>query len=127
MSWPARTAGHHQVGHRQRDKPCPASQLAQGDPGVVADDSSRQGLQGRKLGDQVSGGVPSEPGVQVVGASRDQGAGLVDRLGLLGAGAEQPADRIKGGGDVGISMSIYAADPRAGATGPGRVGGCSSV
>jgi transposase len=64
-----------------------AAELPQRDPGVVADDGAGPGPQGRQLGDQVSGGVRGEPGAQVVGAGHDQGPGLVDGLGPLGAGA----------------------------------------
>ena len=38
-----------------------AAQLAQRDPGVVADDSAGPGPQGRKLGDQVKAQAPAAP------------------------------------------------------------------
>jgi hypothetical protein len=77
-----------------------AAQLAQRDPGVVADDRAGPGPQGRQAGDQVSGGVRGEPGAQVLGAGHYQGPGLVDCLGPLGAGAalgdRQRPDRLHG-------------------------------
>jgi len=75
-----------------------AAQLTQRDPGVVADDGAGPGPQRRQGGDQVSGAVRGEPDVQVFGAGHDQGPGLVDGLGPLGAGAalgdHQRPDRL---------------------------------
>ncbi len=62
------------------------SQLAQRDPGVVADDVAGAGPQRGQLGDQVVGRVLGEPGADVVGAGQDQCPGLVDCLGPLGTG-----------------------------------------
>jgi hypothetical protein len=50
-------------------------EFAQGDPGVVADDSAGPGPQGRQLGDQVSGSVPGEPGAQVLKGRSRSGPG----------------------------------------------------
>ena len=63
-------------------------------------------------------GVPGEPGPQVIGAGQDQGPGLVDRLGPLGAGAalgdHQRPDRL----DRAVPALRRAAGP-AGLRGPG--------
>src|SRR5207245_2787523 len=103
-----------------------AAQLAQRDPGVVADDSAGPGPQRRQLGDQVSGGVPGEPDPQVVGPGHDQGPGLVDGLGPLGAGAalgdHQRADRLDGA----VPAFRRAAGP-AGLRGPGGADGVERV
>ena len=94
------------------------AQLAQRDPGGVADDVAGPGPQRRQLGDQVSGRVRGEPGAQVIGAGHDQGPGLVDRLGPLGAGAalgdHQRPDRL----DRAVPALRRAAGP-AGLGGPG--------
>jgi hypothetical protein len=96
-----------------------AAQLPQRDPGVIADDSAGPGPQGRQLGDQVSGAVRGEPGAQVLRAGHDQGPGLVDRLGPLGAGTalgdHQRPDRL----DRAVASLRGAASP-AGLGGPGR-------
>ena len=63
-----------------------AAELAQGQQGVVADHAARAGPQRGQLGDQLCRAMPGEPGPDVVRAGQDQGPGLVDRLGSLGAG-----------------------------------------
>lgn len=75
-------------------------QLAQGDPGGVADDLTGTGTQRRQLGDQADGGMLDETGPDVVWASNHKGSGLVDRLGALASGAalgdHQGTDRFHG-------------------------------
>ncbi len=94
------------------------SQLPQGDAGGVADDIAGAGPQRRQAGDQAGGRVAGEPGPQVIGAGQDQGPGLVDRLGPLGAGRalgdHQRADRLHGA----VAALRRAAGP-AGLGGPG--------
>ena len=71
-------------------------------------------------------GVPGEPGPQVIGPGHDQGPGLVDRLGPLGAGAalgdHQRADRLDGA----VPALRRAAGP-AGLRGPGGADGIERV
>ena len=94
--------------------------------GGVADGAARPGTQRRQLGDQGSGGVPGEPGPQVIGAGHDQGPGLVDRLGAFSRGAalgdHQRADRL----DRAVPALRRAAGP-AGLRGAGGADGVERV
>ena len=67
--------------------------------------------------------MPGEPGPQVIGPGQDQGPGLVDGLGSLGAGAalgdHQRADRLHG--------AIAALRRAAGPAGLGGAGGADGV
>ena len=102
------------------------SQLAQRDAGGVADVLPGRGRSDARLGDQGSGGVAGEAGSQVIGAGQDQGPGLVDRLGPLGAGAalgdHQRPDRLDGT----VPALRRAAGP-AGLRGPGGADGIERV
>src|SRR5712691_7693556 len=102
------------------------SQLAQRDPGGVADGAAGPGPQRGRLGHQGGYGVPGEPGPQVIGPGHDQGPGLVDGLGPLGAGAalgdHQRADRLDGA----VPAFRRAAGP-AGLRGPGGADGVERV
>ena len=75
-----------------------SSQLAQRDPGGVAGSAAGAGPQRCGLCHQGGYGVAGEPDPQVVGPGHDQGPGLVDGLGPLGAGAalghHQRPDRL---------------------------------
>jgi len=99
------------------------SQLPQRDADGVADDVAGAGPQGRHLGHQRGRGVPGEPGSQVIGPGQDQGPGLVDGLGPLGAGAalgdHQRADRL--------DRAVPALRRAAGPAGLGGAGGADSV
>jgi hypothetical protein len=103
-----------------------SSQLAQRDPGGVADGAAGAGPQRCGLGHQGDYGVAGEPGPQVVGPGHDQGPGLVDGLGPLGAGAalgdHERADRLDGA----VPAFRRAAGP-AGLRGPGGADGVERV
>ena len=90
------------------------SQFPQRDPGGVADNIAGTGPQRRQLGDQGGGRVPGEPRPQVIGPGHDQGPGLVDRLGPLGAGAAL--------GDHQRPDRLHAPSRPFGAPGPGPTG-----
>ena len=105
-SWPSRNCGA-------------AAQLAQRDRGWRSRRRRRGGAAARPARPPgAAGGVPGEPGPEVVGAGQDQGPGLVDRLGPLGAGAalgdHQRPDRL----DRAVPALGRAAGP-AGLGGPG--------
>jgi hypothetical protein len=76
----------------------PPAELAQRDAGGVAGHVAGPGPQPRDRVRQRSRGELGEPCPQVIGAGQDQGAGLVDGLGPLVAGAalgdHQRADRL---------------------------------
>ena len=56
--------------------------------GGIARDVAGAGPQRRDRGHQGRRGVLGEPGPQIIRAGQDQGPGLVDRLGPLGAGQD---------------------------------------
>jgi hypothetical protein len=72
------------------------AELAQRDPGGVADDITRAGTQRGGLGDERGHGVLGEPGPQVRWPGQDQGPGLAVRLGPLGAGGPPGGPSARG-------------------------------
>jgi len=75
-----------------------AAEFAQRQQRVVADHAARVGPQRGQPGDQLCRAMAGEPGPDAVRAGQDQGPGLVDRLGPLGAGGalsdHQRPDRL---------------------------------
>ena len=96
------------------------SQLPQRDAGGVADHVARPRPQRRQFADQRGDRVPGEPRAQVTGPGDDQGPGLADGLGPLGAGTAL--------GDHQGPDSLYRAVAAFGcAAGPARLGGAGGA
>ena len=90
---------------------------------MIPDHAARAGPQRRQLGGQRVGGVPGEPGPDVIGAGQHQSAGLVDGLHPLGAGGalsdHQRPDRLH--------LPVTALRGAAGTAGLGGAGGTDCI